>query len=237
DQSGGEHAQYENKDDCFQMTGDTLRPFVWMLGPDVRRRQNQSLGEKSATISNSTDEQNRPLLFGDPTFTLQADGKRFYMFRFVHRLEANLRNPILIYPHHTCANWIFVLGIDRPQLIILARLRRRKIADTNHAALAARLPCDRRFRVGWSRRRGRQCIKRRLHQRIDCAYISELVLQPHAIDGKQAAKHCQRRSYCPRHPTKRSASRRYWNDPFSFHGYLTHNALLQRYRRQQRWSG
>ena len=45
------------------------------------------------------------------------------MFRLLNGLEANLRDTILIYPNNTCANWILVLGIDRPQLIILTRLR------------------------------------------------------------------------------------------------------------------
>ena len=36
DQSGGKRAQYENKDSCFQMTGNTPRSFVWMLPPDAR---------------------------------------------------------------------------------------------------------------------------------------------------------------------------------------------------------
>src|SRR5512132_547732 len=104
-------------------------------------------------MSGSTDEQNRPLFFGDTTFTFQADRKGLYMLRLFNRLEANLRNTILIYPHNTCANWILVLGVDRPQLIILARLRRRKIADANHAALTSGLPRDRRFCIRWSRRR------------------------------------------------------------------------------------
>src|SRR5439155_93703 len=91
-------------------------------------------------MSGRTDEQNRSLFFGDTTFAFQADRKGLYMFRLLNRLEANLRNTILIYPHNTCANWIFVLGIDRPQLIIFPRLRRRKIADANHAALTARSP-------------------------------------------------------------------------------------------------
>src|SRR4029078_6607302 len=148
------------------------------------------------------------------------------MFRFLDRLEANLCNAILIYPNNTCADWILVLGIDRPQLIILARLRRRKIADANHAALTSRLPCDRRFRIRWSRCRWRQRVKRRLHQRIDCAYLRKVALQSHAIESKHAAKHCQRRRYGPWYPAKRSALSRHWHDPFGFQRYLTHDALL-----------
>src|SRR5512132_4647219 len=100
-------------------------------------------------MSGRTDEQNGPLFFGDTTFAFQADRKGLYMFRLLNRLEANLRNTILIYPNNTCANWILVLGVDRPQLIILARLRRRKVADANHATLTPRLPCHRRFRIRW----------------------------------------------------------------------------------------
>src|SRR5215475_7266555 len=146
------------------------------------------------------------------------------MFRFLDRLEANLRDTILIYSNDACANWIFVLGIDRPQLIILPRLRRRKIADANHAALTSRLPCDRRPRIRWRRRRRRQRVKRRLHQRIDCARFSKLALQPYAIDSEQAAKHRQRRGNCPRHPAERSALSWHWNDLFSFDRYLAHDA-------------
>ena len=40
--------------------------------------------------------------------------------------------------------------------------------------------------------------KRRLHQRIDGAYISKLALQPYAIESEQTAKHCQRGRYGPR---------------------------------------
>src|SRR5262249_5405895 len=104
-------------------------------------------------MSGRTDEQNGSLLFGDATFAFQADRKSFHMLCLLNRLEANLRNTVLIYPHNTCANWILVLGIDRPQLIIRPRLRRRKIADANHAALTSGLPRDRRFRIRWSRRR------------------------------------------------------------------------------------
>src|SRR5204862_5519889 len=125
--------------------------------------------------------------------------------------------------HNTCANWIFVLGIDRPELIIFARLRRRKIADANHASLAAGLPCDRRFRIRWSRRGWRESVKRRLHQRIGCAYIGKLALQSYAIESKQAAKHRQRRGDCPWHPAQRSAARRHCNDLLSFQRYLTHD--------------
>src|SRR5512132_3522541 len=174
-------------------------------------------------MSGRTDEQNRSLFFGDTTFAFQADRKGLYMFRLLNRLEANLRNTILIYPHNTCANWILVLGIDRPQLIIFPRLRRRKIADANHPALTSGLPRDRRFRIRWSRRGWRESVERRLHQRIGCAYIGKLALQSYAIESKQAAKHGQRRGDCPRHPAKRSASRRHWNNPFSFQRYLTHD--------------
>src|SRR5438034_2671933 len=177
-------------------------------------------------MSGSTDEQNRSLFFGDTTFAFQADRKGLYMLRLLNRLEANLRNTILIYPHNTCANWILVLGIDRPQLIIFPRLRRREIANANHAALTARLPSDRRLRIFWSRRRWRESEKCRLHQRIGCAYICKLALQPYAIESKEAAKHRQRRGDCPRYPAKRCAPRRHWNDPCSFHCYLTHDALL-----------
>src|SRR5206468_5595207 len=111
-------------------------------------------------MSGRTDEQNRSLFFGDTTFAFQADRKSLYMFRLLNRLEVNLRNTILIYPHNTCANWILVLGIDRPQLIILARLRRGEIADANHAALTARLPNDRCLRIGRTRRRWRESVKR-----------------------------------------------------------------------------
>src|SRR5258707_7592455 len=166
-------------------------------------------------MSGCTDEQNRSLFFGDTTFAFQADRKGLYMLRLLNRLEANLRNTILIYPHNTCADWVLVLGIDRPQLIIFARLRRRKVADANHAALTAGLPGDRRFRIRRSRRRRRESVKRRLHQRIGCPYIRNLALQPYAIESKQATKHGQRRGDCPRHPAKRSASRRHWNDPLS----------------------
>ena len=127
------------------------------------------------------DEQNWSLFFGDATFAFQADRKGLYMLRLLNRLEANLRNTILIYPYNTCANWILVLGINRPQLIILARLRRREVADTNHATLTAGLPRDRGFRIRWSRRGWRESEKRRLHQRIDCAYLRKLALQPYAI--------------------------------------------------------
>src|SRR4030095_13031378 len=117
-------------------------------------------------MSGRTDEQNGSLLFGDTTFAFQTDRKAFYMFRLLNRLEANLCNTVLIYPHNTCANWILVLGIDCPQLIILPRLRRRKIADANDAALTTGLPCHSRFRFRWSRSRWRERVKRRLHQRI-----------------------------------------------------------------------
>src|SRR4030095_6834494 len=127
-------------------------------------------------MSGRTDEQNRSLFFGDTTFAFQTDLKGLYMLRLLNRLEANLRNTILIYPHNTCANWILVLGIDRPQLIILPWLRCGEIADTNHAALTPRLPRDRRFCIRWSRRRRREGVKRRLHQGIDGAYISKLPL-------------------------------------------------------------
>src|SRR6266513_2498135 len=125
-------------------------------------------------MSGRTDEQNGSLLFGDTTYAFQADRKGLYMFRLLNRLEANLRNTVLIYPHNTCANWILVLGIDRPQLIIFPRLRRRKIADANHAALTAGLPSDRRLRIGRSRGRWRESVKRRLNQRIGRANIGEL---------------------------------------------------------------
>src|SRR4029453_2618835 len=108
------------------------------------------------TISGSTNEQNGSLFFRDTTFAFQADRKSFYVFRFFDRPEANLRNTILIYPNNACANWIFVLGVDRPQLIILARLWRRKIANANHATLTTRLPRDRRFRIRRSRRGRRE---------------------------------------------------------------------------------
>src|SRR4029450_11908233 len=101
-------------------------------------------------MSGSTDEQNRSLFFGDTTFAFQADRKGLYMVRLLNRLEAKLRNTILIYPHNACANWILMLGIDRPQLIIFPRLRRRKIADANHAALTPRLPCHHRFGICWT---------------------------------------------------------------------------------------
>src|SRR5204862_4106339 len=127
-------------------------------------------------MTSRTEYQNVSILFVDTTFSFQADRKGLYLFRLLNRLEANLRNTILIYPHNTCANWILVLGIDRPQLIIFPRLRRRKIADANHAALTARLPSDRRLRIRWSRRRWRESVKRRLHQRIGCAYICKLAL-------------------------------------------------------------
>src|SRR4029077_2511581 len=177
-------------------------------------------------MSGRTDEQNRSLLFGGTTFAFQADRKSFYIFRFLNRLEANLRNTVLIYPHNTCANWVLVLGIDGPQLIILPRLRRGKIADANHTTLTARLPCHSRFRIGWSWRRWRESVKRRLHQRVGRAYIGKLAPQPYAIESKQAAKQRQRRRYGPRYPAKRSAPRRHWNDPCSFHRCLTHDALL-----------
>src|SRR4029450_2701387 len=106
-------------------------------------------------MSGRTDKQDRSLLFWDATFAFQADRKSFHVLRLLHRLETNLRNTVLIYPHNTCADWILVLGIDRPQLIVLPRLRRRKIADANHAALTSGLPRDRRFRIRWSRRRWR----------------------------------------------------------------------------------
>src|SRR4029450_10058823 len=147
------------------------------------------------------------------------------MFRFFNRLEANLRNAVLIYPHNTCANWVLVLGIYRPQLIIFPRLWRGEVADTNHAALTSWLPRDRRFCIRGSRRRRRQGVKRCLHQRIGCTYIGKLALQPYAIDSEQAAKHRQRGRYGPWYPTKRNASRRHWNDPFGFRRYLTHDAL------------
>ena len=35
DCSSGEHGQYENKDACFQMPGDTLQPYAWMLCPNA----------------------------------------------------------------------------------------------------------------------------------------------------------------------------------------------------------
>src|SRR5215472_12811682 len=127
-------------------------------------------------MSGGTDEQNGSLLFGDTTFTFQADCKSFYMFRFLNRLEANLRNTVLIYSHNTCANWILVLGIDCPQLIILPWLRRRKVADANHPALTSGLPRDRRFCVCWCRRRWCKRVKRCLHQRIGCLYIGKLAL-------------------------------------------------------------
>src|SRR6476646_2457749 len=136
-------------------------------------------------MSDRTDEQNGSLLFGDATFALQADCKSFHMFRLFNWLEANLRNAVLIYPHNTCANWILVLGIDCPQLIILPRLRCGKIADANHAALASRLPRDRRFCVCWCRRRWRKRVKRCLHQRIGCTCFGKLALQPYMIDSEQ----------------------------------------------------
>src|SRR5262249_12878732 len=146
------------------------------------------------------------------------------MFRLLNRLEANLRNTILIYPNNTRANWILVLGIDYPQLIILAWLRRRKVANTNNATLTPRLPYDGRFRIRRSRRRWRERVKRRLHQRVDRADIGELALKPYVIQTKQAAKHRQPRCYGPWYPAKGSASRRHWNDLSS--RYLTHDALL-----------
>src|SRR5206468_11514556 len=133
-------------------------------------------------MSGRTDEQNRSLFFGDTTFAFQADRKSLYMFCLLNRLEANLRNTILIYPHNTCANWILVLGIDRPQLIIFPRLRRREIANANHAALTARLPSDRRFRICWSRRSWCEGDKRRLHQRVGRTYIGKLAPHPYVID-------------------------------------------------------
>ena len=148
------------------------------------------------------------------------------MFRLLDRFEANLRDTILIYSNDACANWILVLGIDRPQLIILPRLRRRKIADANYAGLTSGLPCHGRLSIRWSRRRRRQGVKGRLHQRIGCAYIGKLALQSYAIDSKEAAKHRQRGRYGPWYPTKRSTLRRHWNDSFGFHRYLTHDALL-----------
>ena len=42
------------------------------------------------------------------------------MFRFLDRFEANLRDTVLIYSNDAGADRILVLGIDRPQLIILA---------------------------------------------------------------------------------------------------------------------
>src|SRR4030095_10768689 len=125
------------------------------------------------------------------------------MLRFLNWLEPNLRNTVVIYPHNTCANWILVLGIDCPQLIILARFRRGKIADANHAALAPGVPRDRRFCIRWSRRRRRQRVKRRLHQRVDRTCFSKLALQPYAIESKEAAEHSQRRRYGPWYPANR----------------------------------
>src|SRR4029453_14479543 len=122
------------------------------------------------------------------------------MFRLLNRLEANLCNTILIYPNNTRANWILVLGVNRPQLIILARLWRRKIADTNHATLTTRLPRDRRFRIRWSRRGRREREKRRLHQGMDGADVSELAFQPYAIYSEQTAKNRQPRGYGPWYP-------------------------------------
>jgi hypothetical protein len=51
-------------------------------------------------MSGRTDEQNRSFLFRDTTFAFQADRKSLYMLRFLHRLEANLRNTILIYANN-----------------------------------------------------------------------------------------------------------------------------------------
>src|SRR4029450_4375626 len=113
------------------------------------------------------------------------------MFRLLNRLEANLRNTILIYPNNTRTNWILVLGVDRPQLIILARLRGREVADANHAALTARLPCNSRFRIGRGRRGRREADKRRLHQRVGRAYVSKLGLQAYAIESEQNGEHRQ----------------------------------------------
>ena len=103
------------------------------------------------------------------------------MFRFLDRFEANLRDTVLIYSNDAGADRILVLGIDGPQLIILARLRRGKVADANDAALTIGLPCHSCFRIGWSRRRWRESEKRRLHQRVGRAYIGKLALQPYAI--------------------------------------------------------
>src|SRR4029077_16896866 len=162
-------------------------------------------------MSGTSNEQNGSLLFGDTTFAFQADGKGLYMFRLLNRLEANLRDTILIYSNDARANRILVLGIDRPQLIILARLRRRKVADANHAALTTGLPCHSRLRIRRSRRRWRESQTRRLHQRVGRAYIGKLALQPYAIESKEAAKHRHRCRYGPRYPAKRSALRRHWH--------------------------
>ena len=61
-----------------------------------------------------TDEQDWPLFLGDTAFALQADRKSLYMFSFLDRFEASLRNTILIYTNDACADWILVLRVDRP---------------------------------------------------------------------------------------------------------------------------
>src|SRR5437773_743064 len=72
-------------------------------------------GRRLRTISGRPNEQNGSLFFGDAAFALQADRKGLHVLRFLNRLEANLRDPILIYPNDTCANWILVLRIDCPR--------------------------------------------------------------------------------------------------------------------------
>src|SRR5437899_5586210 len=127
------------------------------------------------------------------------------MLHLLNRPKPNLCNAVFIYPNNARANRILVRGIHRPELIILARLRRREVADANHAALTARFPRDRRFGIHWSRRRRRKGEKSRLHQRVSRACNRELALQTRAINIEHTAKNDKTHRYAPWVPTQARA--------------------------------
>ena len=96
----------------------------------------------------------------------------------------------------------------------------------NHAALTARLPCNSRFDIRWSRRGRREADKRRLHQRVG-REVRQQVGAPAVRDRERSNRqHREPRRYGPRYPAKGSTLRRHWHDSFGFHHYLTHDALL-----------
>src|SRR5947207_12431075 len=177
-----------------------------------------------ANRSRPPDEQDRSFLFRNAAFVLQADSKSFHMLHLLNRLKPNLCDAVFIYPNNARANRILVRGIHRPELIIPARLRRREVADANHAALTARFPRNSRLCVHWTRRGRRKSEKSRLHQRVSRACIRELALQTRAIKSEHPAKHDQPRRDGPRDPAKRSALQRYRRQLFGRN--LAHDALL-----------
>jgi len=80
------------------------------------------------------------LFLAQTAFAFQTNRKRFHATRFHHWLEPHRGSTIRIDTNNSGAHRIFVIFVNRPELIIFAGTGGRQTANSNHADLAIRFP-------------------------------------------------------------------------------------------------